>query len=52
METELHSENALEQIALTIGVGTSQMLTQIAISLFYVGKILPTQNVFSTLAKS
>ena len=52
IETELHSENALEQTALTIGVGTSQMLTQIAISLFYVGKILPTQNVFSTLAKS
>ena len=52
METELHSENALEQTAQTIGVGTRQMLRQIAISLLYVGKILPTQNIFSTLAKS
>ena len=44
METELHSENALEQIALTIGVGTSQMLTQIAISLFYVFLTLHIHN--------
>ena len=41
---------------LPIGVGTWQMQSKmprkITISLFHVGKILPTQNIFSSLAKT
>ena len=44
------------QTGLAIGVGTwqmqSKMLRKITISLFHAGKILPTQNIFSSLAKT